>query len=237
MGRAKIEIKKIENPSARQVCFSKRRVGLIKKASELSILCGSEVGIIVFSQAGKAFSFGHPCIDYVIDKTLKRPVSVDSDKIETIRRLENEYNSLLQELEVEKERHLGLQKQLHVDYFNHKHCWNQNWWQEPAHAMGLLELKQHAERLEAFYGLIVERARYLQYVSSLDLPLMQQYHVMLNRQQTSPAAALMLKQQFSPDQLHHHQHAPQQLPQYMDINSVGIYSSLFLTLIERVNLP
>ncbi|CAK9267861.1 unnamed protein product [Sphagnum jensenii] len=70
MGRAKIEIKKIENPSARQVCFSKRRVGLIKKASELSILCGSDVGIIVFSQAGKAFSFGHPCVDYVIDKTL-----------------------------------------------------------------------------------------------------------------------------------------------------------------------
>jgi hypothetical protein len=28
------------------------------------------VGIIVFSQARKAFSFGHPCIDYVIEKTL-----------------------------------------------------------------------------------------------------------------------------------------------------------------------
>jgi len=45
-------------------------VGLIKKASELSILCGTHVGIIVFSQARKAFSFGHPCIDYVIEKTL-----------------------------------------------------------------------------------------------------------------------------------------------------------------------
>jgi hypothetical protein len=70
MGRAKIEIKKIENPSARQVCFSKRRGGLIKKASELSILCGSDVGVIVFSQAGKAFAFGHPSIEYVIDKTV-----------------------------------------------------------------------------------------------------------------------------------------------------------------------
>jgi hypothetical protein len=28
------------------------------------------VGIIAFSQARKAFSFGHPCIDYVIEKTL-----------------------------------------------------------------------------------------------------------------------------------------------------------------------
>jgi len=46
------------------------RVGLIKKASKLSILCGTHVGIIAFSQARKAFSFGHPCIDYVIEKTL-----------------------------------------------------------------------------------------------------------------------------------------------------------------------
>jgi hypothetical protein len=28
------------------------------------------VGIVAFSQARKAFSFGHPCIDYVIEKTL-----------------------------------------------------------------------------------------------------------------------------------------------------------------------
>ncbi|XP_024534891.1 agamous-like MADS-box protein AGL28 [Selaginella moellendorffii] len=105
MGRAKIEIKKIENRSARQVCFSKRRMGLIKKASELSILCGSEVGIIVFSQAGKAFSFGHPCIDYVIDKTLKRPVQINCEKIEKIRQLEKQYNELLQELENETEKH------------------------------------------------------------------------------------------------------------------------------------
>jgi len=46
------------------------RVGLIKKASKLSILCGTHVGIVAFSQARKAFSFGHPCIDYVIEKTL-----------------------------------------------------------------------------------------------------------------------------------------------------------------------
>ncbi|KAL8048562.1 hypothetical protein ABFX02_07G074350 [Erythranthe guttata] len=36
MGRKKLEIKRIEENSARMVCFSKRRNGLIKKASELS---------------------------------------------------------------------------------------------------------------------------------------------------------------------------------------------------------
>nr|KYP72524.1 Agamous-like MADS-box protein AGL11 [Cajanus cajan] len=32
MGRVKLEIKRIENPTNRQVTFSKRRNGLIKKA-------------------------------------------------------------------------------------------------------------------------------------------------------------------------------------------------------------
>ncbi|KAG6518318.1 uncharacterized protein LOC122054891 [Zingiber officinale] len=36
MGRQKIEIKRIESEEARQVCFSKRRAGLFKRANELS---------------------------------------------------------------------------------------------------------------------------------------------------------------------------------------------------------
>jgi hypothetical protein len=59
-GRQKIEIRPIESEDARQVCFSKRRVGLFKKASELTILCGAEAAAVVFSPAGKAFSFGNP---------------------------------------------------------------------------------------------------------------------------------------------------------------------------------
>ncbi|TYI03898.1 hypothetical protein ES332_A11G374800v1 [Gossypium tomentosum] len=48
MGRGKIEIKKIENLNSRQVTFSKRRNGLLKKAKELSITCDAEVGVIIF---------------------------------------------------------------------------------------------------------------------------------------------------------------------------------------------
>ncbi|KAF9595981.1 hypothetical protein IFM89_006908 [Coptis chinensis] len=57
MGRGKIEIKKIENATSRQVTFSKRRAGLIKKAQELSILCDAEVALIIFSNTGKLFEF------------------------------------------------------------------------------------------------------------------------------------------------------------------------------------
>lgn len=70
MGGRKIEMKRIENEEARQVCFSKRRQGLFKKASELSILCGAKVGSVVFSTSGRSYSFGHPSIDVVAKQFL-----------------------------------------------------------------------------------------------------------------------------------------------------------------------
>ncbi|KAK9113425.1 hypothetical protein Syun_020222 [Stephania yunnanensis] len=57
MGRGKVELKKIENPTSRQVTFSKRRNGLFKKAYELSVLCEAEVAAVVFSSSGKSFQF------------------------------------------------------------------------------------------------------------------------------------------------------------------------------------
>jgi hypothetical protein len=57
MTRKKIQIKKIENTTERQVTFSKRRRGLFKKALELSTLCGAEIALIVFSATGKLFHY------------------------------------------------------------------------------------------------------------------------------------------------------------------------------------
>ena len=57
MAREKIRIKKIDNLTARQVTFSKRRRGIIKKANELSILCDADVALIIFSATGKLFEF------------------------------------------------------------------------------------------------------------------------------------------------------------------------------------
>ncbi|CAA2996425.1 MADS-box transcription factor 6 [Olea europaea subsp. europaea] len=57
MGRGRVELKRIENKINRQVTFSKRRNGLLKKAYELSVLCDAEVALIIFSSRGKLYEF------------------------------------------------------------------------------------------------------------------------------------------------------------------------------------
>ncbi|XP_021274110.1 floral homeotic protein PMADS 1-like isoform X1 [Herrania umbratica] len=62
MGRGKIEIKKIENTTNRQVTYSKRRNGIFKKAQELTVLCDAKVSLIMFSSSGKFHEFISPNI-------------------------------------------------------------------------------------------------------------------------------------------------------------------------------
>ncbi|XP_019172970.1 PREDICTED: MADS-box transcription factor 27-like isoform X12 [Ipomoea nil] len=57
MGRGKVVIRRIDNSTNRQVTFSKRRNGLLKKAKELGILCDAEVGLMIFSSTGKLHEF------------------------------------------------------------------------------------------------------------------------------------------------------------------------------------
>ncbi|XP_058070928.1 MADS-box protein AeAP3-2-like [Magnolia sinica] len=73
MGRGKIEIKRIENATNRQVTFSKRRGGLLKKAHELAVLCDAQLGVIIFSASGKMFEYCSPCssMRQIIDRYQK----------------------------------------------------------------------------------------------------------------------------------------------------------------------
>ncbi|KAJ7949713.1 AGAMOUS MADS box factor transcription factor [Quillaja saponaria] len=71
MGRGKIEIKRIENTTNRQVTFCKRRNGLLKKAYELSVLCDAEVSLIVFSTRGRLYEYSNNNIRSTIDRYKK----------------------------------------------------------------------------------------------------------------------------------------------------------------------
>ncbi|XP_062165315.1 MADS-box protein JOINTLESS-like [Alnus glutinosa] len=68
MAREKIKIKKIDNVTARQVTFSKRRRGLLKKAEELSVLCDAEVALIIFSATGKLFEFSSSSMKDILER-------------------------------------------------------------------------------------------------------------------------------------------------------------------------
>nr|AFO38189.1 AGAMOUS1 [Thalictrum thalictroides]ALF08436.1 AGAMOUS-like protein 1 [Thalictrum thalictroides]ALF08437.1 AGAMOUS-like protein 1 [Thalictrum thalictroides]ALF08439.1 AGAMOUS-like protein 1 [Thalictrum thalictroides] len=76
MGRGKIEIKRIENTTNRQVTFCKRRNGLLKKAYELSVLCEAEVALIVFSSRGRLYEYSNNSVKKTIERYKK--ASTDS---------------------------------------------------------------------------------------------------------------------------------------------------------------
>lgn len=60
MARGKIQIKKIENSTNRQVTYSKRRNGLFKKAHELTVLCDAEVSLVMVSCTDKVHDYTSP---------------------------------------------------------------------------------------------------------------------------------------------------------------------------------
>ncbi|KAL8474766.1 hypothetical protein ACS0TY_031268 [Phlomoides rotata] len=69
MGRGRVQLKRIENKINRQVTFSKRRSGLLKKANEISILCDADVGLIVFSTKGKLFEYAtDSCMERILER-------------------------------------------------------------------------------------------------------------------------------------------------------------------------
>ncbi|KAL1534375.1 MADS-box protein AGL24-like [Salvia divinorum] len=73
MVRQKIEIKKIDNLTTRQVTFSKRRRGLFKKARELATLCDAEIALIVFSATGKLYDYSSSSMMQVVQKRKVQP--------------------------------------------------------------------------------------------------------------------------------------------------------------------
>ncbi|XP_028801170.1 MADS-box protein SOC1-like [Neltuma alba] len=68
MVRGKTQMKRIENATSRQVTFSKRRNGLLKKAFELSVLCDADVALIIFSPRGKLYEFASSSMQATVER-------------------------------------------------------------------------------------------------------------------------------------------------------------------------
>ncbi|XP_013729788.2 agamous-like MADS-box protein AGL31 [Brassica napus] len=92
MGRRKVQIKRIENKSSRQVTFCKRRNGLIEKARQLSVLCESSVAVLVVSAIGKLYNSSS---GDNMSKIIDRYKIQQADDLQTLEKLLMEENLVL----------------------------------------------------------------------------------------------------------------------------------------------
>ena len=68
MGRKKIKITRINDERTRQVTFTKRKFGLMKKAYELSVLCDCEIALMIFNNNNRLFQYASSDMDNVLLK-------------------------------------------------------------------------------------------------------------------------------------------------------------------------
>ncbi|XP_074273071.1 MADS-box protein SOC1-like [Silene latifolia] len=103
MVRGKTQMKRIENATSRQVTFSKRRNGLLKKAFELSVLCDAEVALIIFSPRGKLYEFASCSMQETIGRYQRHlrdsQPAKDKSAVQDMQSLKEETASLIKKVE------------------------------------------------------------------------------------------------------------------------------------------
>ncbi|TYJ04716.1 hypothetical protein E1A91_A12G111700v1 [Gossypium mustelinum] len=112
MVRGKTQMRRIENNTSRQVTFSKRRNGLLKKAFELSVLCDAEVALIIFSPRGKLFEFASSSMQQTIERYRRHTKDNETNKPieQNLQHLKTESANMLktlEDLEISRRKLLG----------------------------------------------------------------------------------------------------------------------------------
>ncbi|BFG17716.1 hypothetical protein CerSpe_039900 [Prunus speciosa] len=105
MARGKIQIKRIENATNRQVTYSKRRNGLFKKAHELTVLCDATVSLIMVSSSGKIH-------EYISPSTTTKQFFDQFQKTKGVDIWSSHYEAMQEHLKKLKEVNRSLRKQI-----------------------------------------------------------------------------------------------------------------------------
>ncbi|KAL2942545.1 Agamous-like MADS-box protein AGL62 [Bienertia sinuspersici] len=154
-----MELSRIENEEDRLVSFSKRRAGIYKKASEISILCGAQVGIIIFSPSDKPFTYGTPNIEAVVNRysgRQDRPVvdlaatafeAQHNAKVQEINNMHNELATRRDILKKEATRLTNIIKPIQKDF----------WWEAPLETLTPQQLGQLVESMTLLKKVAIEK--------------------------------------------------------------------------------
>ncbi|XP_057532995.1 agamous-like MADS-box protein AGL61 [Amaranthus tricolor] len=142
-GRRRIPIATITDPTKKHVTFSKRRVGLFKKASELCALCGVHMAVVTFSERGKLFCFGHPSLDDIMNRYISYQSCFikEQDGYELVDEQNRQHKEIRKRIDEEKK--------LSDHYIENPETYEQDkevcrcWWEETnINEMGLDELEE-----------------------------------------------------------------------------------------------
>ncbi|XP_022733562.1 MADS-box protein SOC1-like isoform X4 [Durio zibethinus] len=98
MVRGKTQMRRIENATSRQVTFSKRRSGLLKKAFELSVLCDAEVALIIFSPRGKLCEFASSSMQETIERYKRHTKTKPTEQ--NMQHLKTEAANMVKKIEI-----------------------------------------------------------------------------------------------------------------------------------------
>lgn len=136
-------MKRIENRTNRQVTFSKRRQGLLKKTNELAVLCDAQIALIIFSGTGKLYCYHSP--DSSLEQIIQRYLNNQGIQLP----VHDDREELYQELQ-------ALREAIHNTEQNMKHYLGED--------LGLLPLEglhKHEQQLESALSIIRARKNQL----------------------------------------------------------------------------
>ncbi|XP_062227613.1 agamous-like MADS-box protein AGL61 [Phragmites australis] len=167
-GRQRIDIAPILDKDRCQVTCSKRKSGLFKKASEISLLCDAHVAVLVFSKADKPFALGTPSVDHVLRRFAPLPgydedgapalledvdAVADREAVEAVSRRAEETRALVA-AEQARMNAIG-------DKVLQAKAGRRFWWEADMEALGEAELPEFARALQRLRDNVVRHAEKL----------------------------------------------------------------------------
>ncbi|KAM7271105.1 hypothetical protein ACFE04_030319 [Oxalis oulophora] len=162
-GKKKIEKKRIEKYSFRMSTFSKRKLGIFKKCTEIVTQTGSEVLFVAFSEKGKAHSYASPSADAVINRFMNHnnvfdeyppPLGGSSEgdpNPEIVQGLTQRHNDLRDKLGCEEK----LKKSLKEKFNNRV---KSSWEEKPISGMSIEEVKDLHKKFVADYEKLLKES-------------------------------------------------------------------------------